>query len=434
MLLLNKIKIILTGIICCLLLVESNGAIIINSKENVDIELIGFNQFENFTIEKVKVDVDKPTILETEYKGFALLVYNGGQRYPLIIGKNDLKIKLTSPNIPPKFEDNKEMDFFYDYLSNYRQQQHETMLLNETIKNLGEGDPLVKELDAQKAKVEEDQLALIKTLDKVKYPTVVTVLKAKLLMESTYSIQTIEELDDRKDKMIQYVLKNYKVLQHSDMLLEILKQYYMMNEYVYNSNVTFEETIVKDANRWMNSLKKRISEREVLASIIQVFYNRGMISYASEIIKNNLGLVNGKSAEEIEIDLSDISDYVLEWSKGNNKRKMKDINYIKLISVVSDEDVFSKVETIKLQGYLNDKKSNINLITLPENKLNEGILGMNNLVQGEINYIANKGYAADKMGSNISVPFFIMLDAKNNIIKKATDRYTIQREIDQLKQ
>jgi hypothetical protein len=57
-------------------------------------------------------------------------------------------------------------------------------------------------------------------------------IEAKQLLESTYSIKTIKELQAMKESLHTFANIHYHDLQRSDILMRLIAQYFMLHEYV----------------------------------------------------------------------------------------------------------------------------------------------------------------------------------------------------------
>ena len=99
-------------------------------------------------------------------------------------------------------------------------------------------------------------------------------LRSKELLESTYSIRTVPELDARKEKLHAFVRRHYASLRHSDMVRRLIGQSFMMHEYVtYGDEGTppadirarYEQAVQNEVGAWMALLRPHILEPQILS-------------------------------------------------------------------------------------------------------------------------------------------------------------------------
>ncbi len=120
-------------------------------------------------------------------------------------------------------------------------------------------------------------------------------IQAKQLLESSNSIQTIKELNDRKNEFHGYARRHYQDIKHSDMVRRLLAQYFMMHEYVsYHAKGApaaeikkkYQEAVLAGVGSWLEILTPYIPKHEILNYCVSLYYNRSMITLASLIIEN----------------------------------------------------------------------------------------------------------------------------------------------------
>ena len=155
------------------------------------IDLIIYNGLDKSSLFTGSIYAETPKEIDTSYLGLALLVFSGGQRYPVILGDEPLALQITSPNIPPSFPVGSENEFFYKLLS-------------------GRGS------------------------ETGQYTFPQLMIQAKILLESSQDIHNTRELSAKKIEFHKFVGDNYDRLKHSDMIRQLIAQYFMMHEYVDN--------------------------------------------------------------------------------------------------------------------------------------------------------------------------------------------------------
>ena len=163
--------------------VTGSGKFVVHSQTAVDIELTGYNGLTETILFTGNVVPGSGQEILTPYRGLALLVFAGGQRYPVIIGDEPFILNIAGPGEPPAFEDNSENDFLYKKLS---------------------GD------DSASGQ----------------YDFAFLMIQAKELLQSTQSIHTVEELRAKKKEYHDFVGTHYEKLKHSDMIRRLIAQYF----------------------------------------------------------------------------------------------------------------------------------------------------------------------------------------------------------------
>ncbi len=198
------------------------------------------------------------------------------------------------------------------------------------------------------------------------------ILQARVLNESTYGIKTKEELREKKEKYHQFIKENLSILKHSDMLIEICKQYLMMNEYVSFSKTEFYDQIVEDAKSWMEVVSPEIPKEEALKFVVQNFFGRSMVGIANTVYESQENLFIGRSEVKYPFEIgAKIPDFSIKMAGSEKLMKVLKAKRYKIISLVGKDDLISKVATISLARDIENKKSNIPVIVLPKNKLSD---------------------------------------------------------------
>jgi hypothetical protein len=90
---------------------------VVHSQTTVEIELIGFDGLAESSIFRGELTAGDSREIDTSYRGLALLVFAGGQRYPVIFGEKPFTLKIVAPGKSPSFAGSEENDFFYKALS-----------------------------------------------------------------------------------------------------------------------------------------------------------------------------------------------------------------------------------------------------------------------------------------------------------------------------
>jgi hypothetical protein len=91
--------------------------LVIYSKTPVQIELTGYNSMTESSIFLGSLAAGDKREINTPYRGLVLLVFDGGQRYPVIIGDESFTLNIADPGKPLFFAGSDENTLFYKLLS-----------------------------------------------------------------------------------------------------------------------------------------------------------------------------------------------------------------------------------------------------------------------------------------------------------------------------
>lgn len=95
-----------------------HGAILtINSSTTVDLELVGYDGLKVVSLAKAKMPAGGSTTVDTPYKGLGVLVFAGGQSYPVILRDESFTLHIVNAARPPSFTGSKANEYFYARLS-----------------------------------------------------------------------------------------------------------------------------------------------------------------------------------------------------------------------------------------------------------------------------------------------------------------------------
>lgn len=348
--------------------------IVVHSLSTVDIELLGYNGLNDNSIFKGGLKKDNKTEINTPYHGLALLVFDGGQRYPVIIGNKSFTLKIADPNKPPSFKDSPENNFFY--------------------KSLSGGDTTPEQ-----------------------YAFALLMIQAKNLLESSASIKTVKELKTKKKEFHEFIDKHYDNLKHSDMVRRLIAQYFMMHEYVdYHTEklpatdirVYYQKEIMDGVGNWIKRLKPHLPKQEILNYCVSLYYNRSMVTLASQIINNfsNIASCSGEKKESFSFP----GNLIVVESGDALKRKLSDIKGNKVIAFVSEDCPVSMVETVVKARELAAKREKMPVIVAPLQKLSGNHLNMARMVHdGNILFINDEKWRKENLPEKIKLPLFVRL-------------------------
>jgi hypothetical protein len=349
--------------------------LVIHSQTAVEIELTGYNSLDKSSIFKGILAAGSKHEINTPYRGFALLVFAGGQRYPVIIGDKSFTLEITDPGEPPSFADSGENDFFYKLLSG--------------------GEPPPGQYD----------FALL-------------MIQAKHLLESSHSIKTVKELTTKKKEFHEFVRMHYESLKHSDMIKRLIAQYFMMHEYVdyqiegvpaNDIKATYQKEVLAGVADWLNVLSPHISEQAILNYCVSLYYNRSMVTLASLIIDNFKDAAycpgDASAPPAFPADLQ-----IIEPGE-NITKKLGTLKGNKLIAFVSDDCPVSMVETIIQARQSANRKEKIAVIVAPLQKLSSKHLAMSRMIRnGDMFFINDEKWRKENLAKEVRLPLFIRVE------------------------
>ena len=353
--------------------------LVVHSQSAVEIELIGYDGLDQSSIFKGSLAAGSKHELDTPYRGLALLRFPDGQAYPVVIGKEDFNVKITSLDKPPSFSGSPENESFY--------------------KALKGGEPVPE-----------------------KYAFARLMIQAKHLLESSHSIHTLKELTAKKKEFHGFVRKHYDSLKHSDMVMQLIGQYFMMHEYIdYHTEgepatairVHYQKEVVNGVGNWLEILKPYFPEREILNYCVSLYYKRSMVTLASLINENFKDFANCTGDEKETFSFP--GDMLITDKNGNKERKLADFKGKKLIAFVSDDCPVSMVETISKVRQLTSQKEALPVIVAPLEKLSRNHLTMGRMISnGNIFFIDDEKWRKDNLAKKIKLPLFLRIGDDSN--------------------
>ena len=346
--------------------------LVIHPQTAVDVELIGYNGLVENSIFKGSLAAGSKHERDTPYRGLALLVFAGGQRYPVLIGDESFTLKIADPGAPPSFVGSGENDFFY--------------------KSLTGGAPAPGQYDFAHL-----------------------MIRAKQLLDSSHSLHTVKELTAKKKEFHAFVGDHYESLRHSDMIQRLIAQYFMMHEYVdYHSEGTpaidirakYQKEVINGVGSWLEILKPHIPEHEVLNYCVSLYYNRSMVTLASLIIENYRDAAYCPGAEKKTFSFP--ADMLITEADGNKERKLNNFKVNTVIAFVSDDCPVSMVETIIKVRQLAAQKKDSSVMVAPLQKLSGHHLAMSRMISsGNMFFINDEKWRKDNLAKKIRLPLFV---------------------------
>ena len=383
------IRLFVLSFLSVLLFLTNNDAALasfaIKSQQPVDIELRGYDGLSDILIFKGSLTSDAKQIIDISYQGLGLLIFNTGQGYPVIIGKQFFTVHITDPDHLPSFTGSSENDFFYRLLTG--------------------SDP-----------------------GPYQYDFALLMIRAKKLLDSSNSIRTVADLNAMKEKFHTFVIDHYPDLQHSDMVRRLIAQYFMMHEYVdfhikgapaSDIQVQYKKAVLNGVGNWLRILKPYIPEHEILNYCISLYYNRSMVTLAHLITANFQDAAYCPGVEHQTFSFPD--DLLVTVEDGKGKRPLAEFKGDKIIAFVSKECPVSMVETVIKARRLAARKKNVIMIVAPLEKLSAKHLTMRRMVSGgRMCFIDDEKWQKEKLAKKIKLPLFVHIGDDDKLPGKST--------------
>lgn len=410
---------------------KSTRIIELRTLQDVDVKLVTFHHFEKDTMDIGLVKPELKEKIPMDYKGFALMLLNDKYPYPLLLGKDAIKVQIESVEESPVFEHCPENQFFYDYFGKYNRLRSRIYQLHEAENTLGEKDPFIKDIDERLEEIENEKNNMRESLPNASFPLASAVLMEKQLEEKSYAITTLDELHEMQRRFIDFAKKNYLYLQHSDRLTALINQSYMMLEYVdyfsaideeiqdkklrlQKANQLFGDEVRQQTQMWLDSLHDFLPGNTVLSACVNAYYNRGMLGKAFEIVRQFQDKAVCEGGQE-QLPLPLPEDFDIVKGDGLTSLKTKALRSDKFLIVVDDDCIFSKIFAIMKAREL--EKDSRPVIIFPKGKLTGNMLAMNKLCVKDLYFIKDKTPFHIPDEQSLSAPSLYLLDANNNLKK-----------------
>jgi len=348
------------------------ASFVVDSQDPVDIAIKGYENLREIVLFKGSLSSEVKHRIDTPYRGFALLVFEKGQQYPVILGQQSFILNIKGADTLPSFTGSEENEIFYKLLTG--------------------AEP-----------------------GHTRYDFPLLMIEAKQLLESTYSVRTFDELTSMKEKFHTFVGTHYEQLQHSDMLRRLLGQYFMMHEYADfhiegapagDIQVQYEKAVISGVENWLEILKVHIPEHEVLNYCVSLYYNRSMVSLAHLIVSNfrAIAYCQGNIQESVSLP----EELHVTDADGNSKGVVKDFKNNAVFSFVSADCPVSMVETVAKARQLAAKKQDVKLIVAPLQQLSVKHLAMRRMISsGNMFFINDEKWRKNSLPKDIRLPLFV---------------------------
>lgn len=352
------------------------ATLVIRSQTDVNVELVAYDGLTDSSLFKGSVAAEQEHKIDTLYRGLALLVFERGQNYPVIIGDKSFILKITTPADLPSFPRGGENDFFYKALSGI--------------------------------KSESKQYSFARLM-----------IHAKQLLKSSHSIKSITELTAKKQEFQKFVHKHYKSLKHSDMLRRLIAQYFMMHEYAdyhikgapaTNIRIKYQKAVLEGVGSWLEILKPHIPEHEILNYCVSLYYKRSMVSLASLIVDNYPSFAYCQGVKNKTFSFPD--NLCIAAANGTRKWPLETFKSKKIIAFVSDDCPISMVKTIIKTRLLADQKKDVKVIIATLEQLSENHIAMSRMVSnGNMLFINDEKWRKTNLAKKIKLPQFVEIGA-----------------------
>lgn len=351
---------------------SASASFVIQSQDYTHFVLKGYSGLTETTLFQGELATGVKQNIATTYKGLALLLFEHGQGYPIIIGNQPFLIKISNPDTVPSFTGSEENDHFYAHL---------------------------RGAEAGSAHYE---FALL-------------MINAKQLLDSTGSISTVDELQTMKEKFHAFVRTDYQNLYHSDMLRRLIAQYFMMHEYVdyhipgapaTDIQVRYQQAVMDGVRNWLDVLKPNIPLHEILNYIVSLYYDRSMVALAFKIIENFREVAHCPGKDKASFTFP--PNLALTDTDGNQKTLLE-LGGKKTVSFVSDECPVSMVESV-IEARRFAQQPNTTLIVVPLQPLSEYHLAISKMVNGgNMFFVDDEKWRKENVPYNIKLPWFILI-------------------------
>jgi hypothetical protein len=409
---------------------RSSSVIEVKSKQNINIDLITFANFQKDTLKIGKIEVDVTKQIPLDYSGFALMLVNNIYPYPLIIGKDNIKMLFEKAETAPTFTHCPENEFFYDFFAAYNKFGNRIRQLEDAKHKLGKSDPFYPEIVQEIASIKEKKRKKIEKLPNPKFPVASAILQEKLVEEKSWKIKTIDELHTTQKLFVDFIQQNYSSLEHSEQITALINQSYMMIEYInffdaigdikdkkiisQKANQLFRDEVMHQTEMWIETLQPYMTESKALSQCLRAYFNRGMIGQSYEILYHFKEKAICEKGQKDSL-LSFPKNFDIVGSDGFSKKSIQKIHSRKLIVLIDNDCIFSKIIAIQKAREL--EKSNTKVIILPKEELTQEILSLDKLCVKNLYFIKDKSSFDSSGIQHILAPAFFELDENNNLIK-----------------
>lgn len=371
-------------VLCCGAGASTTPLLTLRSRTAVDFELVGYDGLAETVLSKGSIPAGGKQHIATSYQGLALLRFTSGPGYPVLLGDLPVTLDVADPSEPP------------------------------TVTGSGANEFLSNRLAGNDPKGTPSDFALL-------------LLRSKELLESTYSIRTVPELDARKEELHAFVRRHYASLRHSDMVRRLIGQSFMMHEYVtYGDEGTppadirarYEQAVQNEVGAWLALLRPHILEPEVLNYCLSLYYQRGMVTLAALIAEHFRHAAHCPGAAQERWRFP--PDLRVVEADGRGERPLATITGEKIIAFVSTDCPVSLVATVARARQIADQGQRVQLIVAPVQPLSTAHLGLNRMVHnGHLLFIDDEPWRNEHLAETIRLPLFVPLGGTPPLPRRA---------------
>lgn len=347
----------------------------IHSQVTVPLEVKGYSGLDETTLFKGSLKAGEQQKIDTSYQGLALLVFDKGQQYPVILGGQSFITKIADPGHPPSFTASAENDFFY------------------------------KLLTGQAAGT-----------DRFNFPLLM--LEAKKLLRESSSIKTVADLTAMKERFHAFAGSHYRNLRHSDMLRRLIARYFMMHEYVdyhvqgapvKDIQVRYRKAVVNGVENWIRILRPYIPAHEVVNYCVSLYYNRSMVTLAHLIVSRFKEIAFCPGSSSLKTVQFPENEALID-AAGNNRGTVKDFSN-GVVAFVSEDCPVSMVETVIKARALAKQGKGAKLVVAPLQKIFTGHLAMRAMVSKDNMLFVRDEQWTRQLPKDIRLPLFVDIAA-----------------------
>ncbi|HBI14397.1 MAG TPA: hypothetical protein DDY20_02580 [Desulfobulbaceae bacterium] len=357
---------------------DSTGALItLHSQTAVSLELVGYDGLDEISLARAKVPAGGSVTIDTAYNGLGVLVFAGGQSYPVILRDESFTLHIEDAARPPSFTGSNANEHFYARMSG-------------------------KEKEAGP---DPDGFALL-------------MIQTKQLLDSSSAIRTIGELSAKKKEFQAFVRDQYEQLRHSDMVRRLVAQSFMMHEYVeYHSagvpatgiKVRYQEAVLQGVASWLAVLVPHLPRHEIVNYCLSLYYERSMVTLAALIADRfqDDAFCPGVSREKWTFP----PGLSVTGAEGSDEMKLAAIPGSKVIAFVADDCPASMVATVVRARQSADRNKGAQVIVAPLQQLSGTHLHMNSMVSGGgMLFVNDEQWRRENLAEKIRLPLFVPLE------------------------
>lgn len=342
--------------------------------------------------------------------------------------------------VTPEINGSDENNYFYEYYGRSNRFLAQIRAVEDSLSVLPSSSPAHFELKSKKDSLEEGFALLQSKIRNSGFPVAGVVLLSLQLQRSMSHVSDLEDLHKKQDTIMQFVKKNYFVLRNSDQLSSIVRNSFMMLEYLdYHAEIEavwdkkekiahakslYHQEVLKLAGLWMQEFGSLLNPKVVLEEIIMAYYERGMVSMAWRIMKDNEEIAQC-SDRMTPVGFNPFTT-VTVTGDGTlvNPVALKDDK--KLAVVIDNNCIFSKIRALEAARALEERAVWLMVVTLDE--ISRDVLALDRLCVKRLLFTQAQTEAPAEKETPAAVPHFLLFDESDNLILESAQ----WAEIDEL--